>query len=303
MEIWTIQKLLNWVTQYLADKDIDSPRLSAELLLSDVLGLKRIELYTQYDRTVAEKELDKLHDLVKRACQNEPIAYLVGKTEFYSMELLVSPACLIPRPETELLVQRAVEFLRIRNDKQLVCDLCTGCGCIATAIARNFPNARIIATDISDSALAVAALNIEKHQLQDKVTLLAGDLFEPLIPQLDTGPVRDGQAHKFDLIVSNPPYVSAAEYENLAQNVKDYEPRLALFAGVDGLDIYRRILERVDEFLNGNAALIMEIGYTQGPAIKEMLEKAGIFSDIKIEKDYSNNDRIVTAKRTSFRVF
>jgi release factor glutamine methyltransferase len=291
MEIWTIQKLLNWVTQYLTDKGIDSPRLSAELLLSDVLGLKRIELYTHFDKTVAKKELDRLRDLVKRAGQNEPIAYLVGKTEFYSMELLVSPACLIPRPETELLVQRAVEFLRTRDDKQLVCDLCTGCGCIAAAIARNFPNTRIIATDISDSALAMASENIEKHQLQDKITLLSGDLFEPLIPQLDTG--------KFDLIVSNPPYVSAAEFENLDKNVKDYEPRLALFAGVDGLDIYRRILEKVDDFLKSDAALIMEIGYAQGPAIKEMLEKSGIFSDIKIEKDFSNNDRIVTAKKSS----
>jgi release factor glutamine methyltransferase len=307
MEIWTIQKLLNWVTQYLTDKGIDSPRLSAELLLSDVLGLKRIELYTQYDKTVAKKELDRLRDLVKRAGQNEPIAYLVGKTEFYSMELLVNPACLIPRPETELLVQRAVEFLRTRNDKQFVCDLCTGCGCIAAAIARNFPNARIIATDISDSALAVAAQNVEKHQLQDKITLLTGDLFEPLIPQLDTGPVpvrdaqghRDGQDHKFDLIVCNPPYVSTAEYENLDKNVKDYEPRLALFAGVDGLDIYRRILDKVDDFLKSDAALIMEIGYAQGPAIKELLEKAGIFSEIKIEKDFSNNDRIVTAKKSS----
>ena len=289
MEIWTIQKLLKWVTQYLADKGIDSPRLSAELLLSDILGLKRIELYTHHDKHVAKKELDKLHDLVKRAGQNEPIAYLVGKTEFYSMELLVSPACLIPRPETELLVQRAVEFLRTRSDVQLVCDLCTGCGCIASAIAKNFPNARIIATDISDSALAVAALNVEKHQLQDKVTLLAGDLFEPLIPQLDTG--------KFDLIVSNPPYVTAAEYEKLAQNVKDYEPRLALFAGVDGLVLYRRILERVDDFLKPDAALIMEIGYAQGPALKELLEKTGIFADIKIEKDLSNNDRIVTARK------
>jgi release factor glutamine methyltransferase len=294
MEIWTIQKLLNWVTQYLTDKGIDSPRLSAELLLSDVLGLKRIELYTQFDKTVAKKELDRLRDLVKRAGQNEPIGYLVGKTEFYSMELLVSPACLIPRPETELLVQRAVEFLRTRYDKQLVYDLCTGCGCIAAAIARNFPNGRIIATDISDSALAIASQNIERHQLQDKITLLSGDLFAPLIPQLDT--------NKFDLIVSNPPYVSSAEYENLDKNVKDYEPRIALFAGVDGLDIYRRIIERVDDFLKPDAALIMEIGYAQGPAIKEMLEKAGIFSEIKIEKDFSNNDRIVTAKKASSHI-
>ncbi len=320
METWTIQKLLSWVTQYLADKGIESPRLSAELLLSEILGLKRIELYTQHDKPVAKNELDKLHGLVKRAGQNEPVAYLVGKTEFYSMELLVTPNCLIPRPETELLVQRAVEFLRTHsNDGRgtieegydmnhplsivhnpsvtMVCDLCTGCGCIAAAIAKNFTNARIIATDICDSALAVAASNVEKHQLRDRITLLSGDLFEPIIPQLDKG--------KFDLIVCNPPYVTADEYEKLDKNVKDYEPRLALFAGVDGLDIYRRIVERVDEFLKPDSALMMEIGYAQGQAVKELLEQTGVFADIKIEKDFSNNDRIVIAKKQldSSRIF
>jgi release factor glutamine methyltransferase len=289
METWTITKLLNWVTQYLTDKGIDSPRLSAELLLSYVLELKRIELYTQHSKVVEKQELDKLRELVRRAGQNEPIAYLVGKTEFYSMELNVTPDCMIPRPETELLVQRAIEFLRTRNGIQYVCDLCTGSGCIAVAIAKNYTNAKIIATDICDAALAVAATNVEKYQLQDKITLLSGDLFDPIIPQLDVG--------KFDLIVCNPPYVSSSEYEKLDKNVKDYEPRLALFAGDDGLDIYHRIIEKVDSFLKSEAAFILEIGYAQGQAIKELLEQAGTFADIKIEKDFHNNDRIVTAKK------
>ena len=270
METWTISKLLNWVTGYLTDKGIDSPRLSAELLLSHVLELKRIELYTQFDKPVGKPELDKLRELVKRAGENEPIAYLVGKTEFYSMEIDVTPDCLIPRPETELLVQRAIEFLRTRHGIQSVCDLCTGSGCIAAAIAKNYPDVRIIATDICDAALAVAATNIQKHQLQERITLLSGDLFEPIIPQLDTG--------QFDLIVCNPPYVSSSEYEKLDKNVKDYEPRLALFAGEDGLDIYRRIIEKVEKFLNTDAALILEIGYDQGPAMKEMLERTDIFA-------------------------
>jgi len=291
METWTITKLLNWVTQYLTDKRIDSPRLSAELLLSHVLGLKRIELYTQYNEPVAEQQLSRLHELVKHAGRHEPIAYLVGKTEFYSMEINVTPDCMIPRPETELLVQRAVELLRTRSGIQFVCDLCTGSGCIAVAIAKNYPNARIIATDICDTALAVAAINVDKHRLQDKITLLSGDLFDPIIPQLDVG--------KFDLIVCNPPYVSSAEYEKLDKNVRDYEPRLALFAGDDGLDIYRRIIERIDQFLKPDAALILEIGYAQGPVMKEMLEQTGIFIEIKIEKDFHNNDRIVIVKKTS----
>ena len=289
METWTITKLLNWVRQFLTDKEIDSPRLSAELLLSYVLGLKRIELYTQYNKVVEKPELDKLRELVSRAGQHEPIAYLVGKTEFYSMELNVTPDCMIPRPETELLVQRAIEFLRTRNGPQYVCDLCTGSGCIAVAIAKNFPNAKIIATDICDTALAVAATNVEKHNLQDKITLLSGDLFDPIIPQLDVG--------KFDLIVCNPPYVSSGEYEKLDKNVRDYEPRLALFAGDDGLDIYRRIIEKVDSFLKPDAALILEIGYAQGHAITELLKQTGVFAGIKIERDFHNNDRVVTASK------
>ena len=291
MAPWTIQKLLNWITEYFTDKGLDSPRLSAELLLSGVLAMKRIELYTQFDRPVAGQQLDRLHDLVKRAGQSEPVAYLVGKTEFYSLEFDITPACLIPRPETELLAERAIEFLRTRSGTQFVCDLCTGCGCIAIAIAKNFHDARLIATDICDAALNVAAQNIEKHQLKDRIQLLCGDLFEPIMPQLDV--------EKFDLIVCNPPYVSAVEFEALDKNVKDYEPELALFAGEDGLDVYRRIVERVDSFLKSDAALMLEIGYSQGQVVKELLEQAGCFTEITIEKDFNDNDRIATAIKKS----
>ncbi len=304
-DIWTIQKLLNWVTQYLTDKGIDSPRLSAELLLSHVVGLKRIELYTQFDRPVTQQQLDQLHGLVKRAGQYEPIAYLTGKIEFYCLEFQVSPDCMIPRPETELLVERAVEFLRSRTSKQpavslsnpLVCDLCTGCGCIAIAIAQNYPDANIIATDISDAALAIAAKNIEKHQLKDRIKLLCGDLFDPLVPQLDVEKLVLDSDRGFDLIVCNPPYVSAPEFEKLDRNIKDYEPKLALFAGVDGLDVYRRIIEKADSFLKPDAALMLEVGYAQGQAIRELLEKANCFAGITIEKDHHNNDRIAIAKK------
>jgi release factor glutamine methyltransferase len=310
MQTWTIQKLLNWVTEHLTGKGIDSPRLSAELLLCHVVELKRIELYTQFDKPVAKQQLDRLHDLVKRAGQNEPIAYLVGKTEFYSLEINITPDCMIPRPETELLVERAIEFLRTRTVRnsamgntlqkgrisngartgtQFVCDLCTGSGCIAVAIAKNYPDARIIATDICDAALAVAAGNVEKHQLGDQITLLCGDLFDPIMPQLDV--------NEFDLIVCNPPYVSTAEYEKLDKNVKDYEPKKALFAGVDGLDIYHRVIEKAEEFLKPDAALMLEIGYAQGPAVRQLLEQTGAFVNIKIEKDPHNNDRIAIAKK------
>lgn len=310
MQNWTIQKLLNWITDYFTEKAIDAPRLSAEMLLSHVLSLTRIELYTQFDKPVDQRQLDQLHALTKRASQDEPLAYLIGKTEFYSIELNITPDCLIPRPETELLVERAIEFLRSRTARnletadaldqghladdakkpaQFVCDLCTGSGCIAVAIAANFPKAKVIATDICDSALEVAATNIEKHNLNDRITLLHGDLFDPLITQLDTT--------KFDLIVSNPPYVSALEFDALDKNVKDYEPKIALLAGTDGLDVYRRIIEKADLFLKPDAAMILEIGYAQGAAVKELIEQTKAFSQITIEKDPHNNDRIVTATK------
>lgn len=291
MTIWTIQKLLNWTTEYLTNKGVDSPRLSAELLISHVTGLKRIELYTQFDKQVPQQQLDKLHEYVKRAGLQEPVAYLTGKTEFYSLELDITSDCLIPRPETELLVQRAIEFLRTRYGTQYVCDLCTGSGCIAVAIANNFPDVHIIATDISAAALEVAARNVEKHKLNEHVQLLCGDLFEPIIQQLDV--------KQFDLIVCNPPYVSTTEYEKLDKNVKDYEPQSALLAGEDGLDVYRKIIEKVDVFLKSGASLMLEIGYAQGPAIRELLEQTGFLAEIKIEKDFHNNDRIIMAKRIS----
>jgi release factor glutamine methyltransferase len=197
---------------------------------------------------------------------------------------------MIPRPETELLVARAIEFLRSRSSRQFVCDLCTGSGCVAVAIARNYPNCQIIATDICDAALNVAAKNIEKYQLKERIRLLCGDLFEPLVPQLDVS--------KFDLIVCNPPYVSASEFEKLDKKIKDYEPKLGLLAGADGLDIYRRIVEKIEAFLKADAALMLEIGFTQGLAVKNLLEQSGCFVEITIEKDFHNNDRVAVAKKT-----
>jgi release factor glutamine methyltransferase len=291
MNEWTIQKLLTWVTEYLTQKGVDAPRLSAELLLSHVLGLKRIELYTQYNKVVAQEQLTQLRGLVKRSGEHEPVAYLVGRTEFYSIEFEVTPDCLIPRPETELLVQRSIELLRKRTGSQSVCDLCTGCGIIAVAIAKNVPDAKVIATDISEPALAVAARNVEKHKLPERIELRRGDLFEPLVPQLDL----------FDLIACNPPYVSAAEYEALEKNVKDYEPRLALYGGREGLDVYRRIVEKVGQFLKPDGVLLLEIGYQQGPAVRKLLEQTGVFAQIRIDKDLQGHDRVVTAIRVGAR--
>jgi release factor glutamine methyltransferase len=289
MEDWTIKRLLDWITSFFTQKSVDSPRLSAELLLSHVLGLKRIELYTNFDRLVAKPQLDRLRRLVKRAGENEPLAYLTGKTEFYSLEFAVTRDCLIPRPETELLVERAIEFLRGRTGKQLVCDLCTGSGCIAVTVAKNITDVDVVATDISDAALQVAAQNAQKHLAAERIRFLHGDLFEPLIPEMDK--------YRFDLIVCNPPYVTSSEYETLERNIKDYEPAEALLGGADGLDVYRRICQQAEQFLKQDTVLMFEIGYAQGQKVKELLEQTHLFADIVIERDLQNNDRIVIARR------
>jgi len=287
MESWTIQKLLSWVTEYFTGKGVDSPRLSAEWLLCYVLGVKRIELYTQFNKIVDTEQLSRLHELVKRAGTHEPIAYLTGKKEFYSLEFEITKDCLIPRPETELLVERAIEFLRTRNGEQFVCDLCTGCGCVAVTIAINFAGCRIVATDISDAALAIAEKNVAKHGLMNRIKLLQGNLFEPVISGL--GPA------KFDLIVCNPPYVSEPDYEKLASNVKDFEPKSALAAGRDGLDIIKKIIADANQHLKPAGTLMLEIGNEQGPAVHDLLETTGYFGNVKIEKDYSNLDRLAVA--------
>ena len=286
MEIWTIQKLLNWVAEYLKSKNVDAPA-NEELLLSHVLGLKRIELYTQFNKVVEQEQLTQLHGLVKRAAEHKPIAYLTGKREFYSIEFEITKDCLVPRPETEMLVERAIEFLRKRNGEQFICDLCTGCACVAIAIARNYANCRIVATDISDVALEVAERNVIKHGLPNRVKLLKGDLFEPIIPGL--GPA------KFDLIAANPPYVSEPEYEKLAKNVKDFEPGTALIAGYDGLDVIKKIIVNAGQFLKPAGALILEIGNEQGHAVSNLLKESDFYETVNIEKDAQKLDRLAIA--------
>jgi release factor glutamine methyltransferase len=186
-----------------------------------------------------------------------------------------------------LLVERAIEFLRTRNGEQFICDLCTGCGCVAVAIARDFANCLIVATDVSDTALEVAEKNIIKNGLGNRVKLLKGDLFEPIIPGLVPA--------KFDLIVCNPPYVSEPEFEKLPANVKNFEPKVALTAGPEGLDIIKRIITQAGPFLKPAAALMIEIGNNQGSAVHKLLEDTEHFDTITIEKDYSNLDRLAVA--------
>ena len=177
--------------------------------------------------------------------------------------------------------------MRARDGNQYVCDLCTGCACVAIAIARNLANCKIVATDISDAALEIAERNITRHGLTNRIQLLRGDLFEPIVPGL--GPA------KFDLVVCNPPYVSEPEFEKLAKNVRDFEPRVALAAGGDGLDIIKKIIAAADAFLKPAAALMLEIGNEQGPAVRKLLDDTGRFDAVTIEKDNQKLDRLAVA--------
>jgi len=287
--VWTIQRLLNWITSYFSQKGIDSPRLSAELLLSEVLQMERIELYTGFETPVCQSALEQVRGLVKRAARHEPVSYLTGRAEFYSLKFHLSRDCLIPRPETEILTGHSIEFLRGREGTQSMCELGTGCGCIAVAVARNVWNVSIIATDISEAALETAEKNIQQHCVAERVKLLCGDLFEALSPER--------KAERFDLIVSNPPYVSISEYENLAENIREYEPAGALLAGEDGLEFHRRIISESGTWLKSGGALMLEMGYNQASAITKLLKESGCYGEIRIEKDFGNNARVAIARK------
>ncbi len=290
-EVWTIRRVLEWTAAFFTRKAVDSPRLSAELLLSHVLAVPRIKLYTDYQRPLSDDELSTFRALVQRTVEQEPIAYLTGKAHFFNLELEVTRDVLIPRPDTETLVENVVQLCRHQPglESPRILDLCTGSGCIAAALAKSIKGAMILATDISESAVAVARRNIEKLGLSDRVVLAQGDLFDPLTRMVDPSP--------FDLIVANPPYIPSAEVETLDRSVKDYEPRTALDGGQDGLAFHRRILEGAAERLVPGGRLYLELAFNQGPAAQELASHFTGYDETKIVKDYANHDRVLTLRR------
>ena len=259
---WTVRRLLEWTSGFFTRKEVDSPRLSAELLLSHVMGVPRIKLYTDYERPLAEKELSTYRALVQRAAEHEPIAYLTGKAHFFNLEFEVSKDVLIPRPDTETLVENVLQLARNSPgfESPRVLDLCTGSGCIAAAIAHHLKNAVVIATDLSESAIAVAQRNIQKLGLDGRVTVVQGDLFEALEYVPDPQP--------FNLIVTNPPYIPTGAIEKLDRNVRDYEPIAALDGGIDGLVIHRRIIEAAPTRLVPGGRIFLEIQFDQAQPSK-----------------------------------
>ena len=288
--VWTLRKILDWCTSYFEKKRVEPPRLAAEMLLAHVLDCQRIRLYTDLHRPMSDAELATVRDLVKRAGAHEPIQYLTGKAHFYSLEFRVTPDVLIPRPETETLVDRALAFLKAQtNPTPRVLDLCTGSGCVASAIASNAKAAHVVATDVSLPALDVARGNVERLKLSDRVEFHCGDLFAALDKLVDARP--------FDLIVANPPYIATAQIAGLDVNVRDYEPRLALDGGTDGLDPHRKILAGAHDRLVAGGRLILEIAYDQEEAAMWMLRQDPRFADARCIRDLGRQPRVIEATR------
>lgn len=275
---WTVARVLNWSVAFLAEHGSDSPRLDAELLLAHSCGCRRIELYTNYERPLTMPERSRMRDLVQRRAAAEPVAYLIGYREFFGLDFEVNAAVLVPRPDTETLIRETLDVLKA-SDSARVLEIGTGSGCIAVSLAVNYAGAMFDAVDISPDALAVARRNAEKHRVSDRIRFVESDLYENV-------------QGAFDVIVSNPPYVTSAEYETLDADVKDHEPAAALVGGVDGLDIVRRIVDGCASHLETNGRLILEIDDRQAEAVAALLTEQG-FATVRIERDLSGHQRVV----------
>ena len=276
---WSVLELLNWTTQFFDKKNIESPRLQAELLLAHVLKWKRIDLYTRFDYVVPPDKLAEFKQLILQRAERVPIQYILGTCEFRSLEFKVTPAVLIPRPETELAVDAL--FARAKDKPgATVLDVGTGSGCIAVAAAKALPAAEFWAVDFSADALQVAAENAKRHGVDSRVHFIRGDLFEPV----------SGQT--FDFIVSNPPYVSEAEWPGLMPEVRDHEPHQALLAGPDGLDAYRRIIPAGKAHLAAGGKMILEMGAGQAGRIRQIAAESGLHVDDVIP-DFARIERVI----------
>ena len=287
---WTVLQLINWTKDYFSRKGVDEPRLSAEVLLSHVLGCKRVKLYTQFDRVVESEHLDRFRELVRRAAAGEPVAYLVGMKEFYSLTIRLSPDVLIPRPETELLVDVVLEYARSCSGEVKLWDVCTGSGCVAIAAAYNCDRLIVLATDISTASLEIARQNVQQYQLERRIRLAKADLLD--LPQ------NAQDMPPFDVITANPPYVSKAQMEKLPPAVR-YEPALALYGGVDGLDFIRRIISQAADYLRPAGVLAIEIGFDQAERVYDLLCKAARYERITFLKDLAGRERVALAYKTS----
>lgn len=287
MTTWTTAAVLDWTTKRFTDAGIVGARLEAQVLLAHALGCTRMQLYTGFDRPLGEDELASARGLIKRRLGGEPLAYLVGEQEFWSRSFEVSPDVLIPRSDTETVVQAVLDRLgadKARPRRGL--DLCTGSGILAITLARELPGLTILATDVSAAAAAVASRNVARHQVGERVEVRVGDLWAPVG---DEG---------FDLIVSNPPYIRAAELAGLDREVQR-EPRLALDGGADGLGFYRGIIAGLAARLAPGGWIAVEHGHDQGPAVAALLDASGVTAPATTIADLARRPRVTLAARAA----
>lgn len=281
-EAWTILKVLRWTADYFQGKGIPQARTDAEVLLAHALGLERIQLYLRFDQPMAIGELACFREMVKRRAAREPVQYITGRQEFWSLELEVTPATLIPRPETEILVEKALELIQGRPLRIL--DIGTGSGAIALALAHDAPQVTIVATDRSPDALRVAQRNARRHGLESRVQFAAMDLFEAIRPNRSP----------FDLVVSNPPYIGDRELRDLPPEVGRYEPPGALHGGGPlGIDLPARILDQAPSILQCGGHLLMEIGQGQAEILTRRASGQSGVVRCGLIRDYSGMDRVL----------
>lgn len=284
--------ILRWAEKELKSKDIATARHDSEIMLACVLKINRIGLYLEPYREITNEELSQFLQMLNRRFNFEPLQYILNKEEFHGNDFLVTKDVFIPRPETELLVEKAVSIIksnRGENDTINVVDLCTGCGNVAISIAKNIPNTIIFAVDISSSVLEIAKKNVMKEGLQKRIKLLKGDLFEPILPL--------NMENSIDIVVSNPPYIARESLNELPLEVREFEPEIALDGGPGGIEIHRRILENSPTFLKKSGFLLMEIGFNQATILKELIKMNNFLDGVEFEKDILGIDRVLITRR------
>ena len=282
---WTIRELLAWTTKYLGEKGVEAPRLEAQILLAHVLKCPRIELVARSDEEPSTPHRTAFRELVKRRVDGWPVAYLTGTKEFFLLPFQVSPAVLIPRPDTETLVLETLNRMKGMSNPHIL-ELGTGSGCVAVALAANHKTCRVLAIDASPDAAELTRRNAKANRVDDRVTVLVGDLFDP-VPAGST----------FDAIVSNPPYISQGEYETLAADIRDHEPRMALDGGPDGLAFYRRIASKAEAYVKTGGWIVLEIGETQADAVISLFPNEKGFDVRPVVKDAGGRPRVIVAHK------
>lgn len=282
----TIVDLLNDAEKRLAENDVDTPRLDAEVLISHVLNCSRADLYMQRERKLSSKQQKLIKEHIERRAAGEPVAYITGIKEFWSIPIRVTPDVLIPRPETELVVERALEIVGKKDRRVDILDLCTGSGCIAAALATELPQAQITVTDVSKKAIEMAKRNLSFAK--GRVRFHIGDLFKAL-----------PKPQEFDLITANPPYVPTSHKRYLPREIADREPEIALYAGKSGLDFMARIIEDGSRFLKPGGWLVMEMGLGQTAKLQRSAEQFGGYGQVVVSEDLARIERVISLRKRS----